>query len=161
MSRPLRIDITESLEELKHRLQHDSQASHHERLQMLYWLKQGLVSSRQQLSQLLNRGETTITRWLTAYRQGGLAQLLEVKTAPGKPCALSPEMMEKLKERLQDPRGVSSYKEIWQWLREQGVEVGYSTVHRIVRYQLKAKLKVPRPRHHKQHPQAIEQFKQT
>ena len=73
---------------------------------------QPIVSSRQQLSQLLNRGQTTITRWLNAYRQGGLAQLLEVKTAPGKPSALSPEVMEKLKERLQDPRGVSSYKEI-------------------------------------------------
>ena len=161
MARPLRIDITESLEELKHRLRHDPESRHHERLQMLYWLKQGLVSSRQQLSQLLNRTESTITCWLNAYRQGGLAQLLEVKTAPGKPRTLSPEMMEKLKERLQDPRGVSSYKEIWQWLREQGVEIGYSTVHRIVRYQLKAKLKVPRPRHHKQHHQAIEQFKQT
>ena len=69
--------------------------------------------------------------------------------------------MDKLKERLQDPKGFSSYKAIWQWVREQGVEVAYTTVHRIVRSELKAQLKVPRPRHHKQHPQAIETFKKN
>ena len=39
------------------------------------------------------------------------------------------------------------------------MEVEYNTVHRIVRYELNAKLKVPRPRHHKQAPGAVEQFK--
>ena len=81
MARPLIINITESLEELKHRLQHDPQARHHERLQMLCWLKEGLVSNRQQLCQLLSRSETTITRWLNDYREGGLEQLLELKKA--------------------------------------------------------------------------------
>ncbi|MGD1862339.1 MAG: hypothetical protein ACFB0E_20515 [Leptolyngbyaceae cyanobacterium] len=41
------------------------------------------------------------------------------------------------------------------------VEVDYKTVYRIVRYELNAKLKVPRPRHHKQARGAIKQFKET
>lgn len=162
MSRPLQIEISESLEELQHRLQHHPQARDHERLQMLYWLKQGMVKSRQDLCRLLNRSETTITRWLNNYREGGIGQLLEYKTAPGKARVIPDSVMEKLEERLQQPQGFSSYKEIWQWLRqEQGIEIAYKTVHRIVRYELQAKLKVPRPRHRKQHPQAIEQFKKT
>jgi transposase len=37
-------------------------------------------------------------------------------------------------------------KEVKHWLcEEQGVEMPYSTVHRIVRYKLQAKLKVARP----------------
>ena len=58
--------------------------------------------------------------------------------------------MDRLKARLAEPTGFPSYKAIWQWLRtECKVEVEYNTVHRIVRYELNAKLKVPRPRHHK------------
>ena len=47
MARPLTITITESREELEHRLQHETDARQQERLQMLYWLKRGLVKSRQ------------------------------------------------------------------------------------------------------------------
>jgi hypothetical protein len=40
--------------------------------------------------------------------------------------------------------------DIQQWLREEfGLEVPYQTLHGIVRYQLKAKLKRPRPSHAK------------
>ena len=42
-----------------------------------------------------------------------------------------------------------------------GVEAEYATVHHLVRYQLKAKLKVPRPRNRKQDTQKLEAFKKT
>lgn len=73
MARPLTITIAESR----------TDARQQERLQMLYWLKRGLVSSRQQIAQLLHRDDSTVTRWLNDYRAGGLSQLLEIKTAPG------------------------------------------------------------------------------
>jgi hypothetical protein len=58
--------------------------------------------------------------------------------------------MDQLKERLSEPEGFGSYKEIQQWLaEEQNLELPYSTVHRIVRYELEAKLKTPRPSHPK------------
>ena len=50
---------------------------------MLYWLKRGLVKTRQEIAHLLNRNDSTVTRWLNDYRDGGLRQLLEIKTAPG------------------------------------------------------------------------------
>lgn len=58
--------------------------------------------------------------------------------------------MEVLKKRLAEPEGFGSYTEIQQWLaEEQGVELPYSTVHGIVRYELNAKPKAPRPSHPK------------
>ena len=160
MARPLSITITESREELEQRLQHETEARQQERLQMLYWLKRGLVKSRQEIAQLLNRDDSTVTRWLNDYREGGIRQLLEIKTAPGAARVIPPEVMEQLQARLAEPTGFPSYKAIWQWLRQEcHIEVEYKTVYRIVRYELNAKLKVPRPRHHKQAPGAVEQFK--
>jgi len=162
MARPLNITITESREELERRLQHETEARQQERLQMLYWLKRDLVNSRQTIAQLLNRNDSTISRWLNDYREGGLRQLLEIQTAPGAARVIPPEVMERLKARLAEPTGFPSYKAIWQWLRQEcQVDVEYKTVHRIVRYELNAKLKVPRPRHHQQAPEAVEQFKKT
>ena len=46
MSRPFQIEISESQEELEKALRHATEASSKERLQMLYWLKSGQVSSR-------------------------------------------------------------------------------------------------------------------
>lgn len=162
MPRLLEITITEGVEELEARLRRETQASSQERLQMLYWLKQGLVSSRQELTKLLNRSEATITRWLKHYRQGGLATLLEVGRAPGRARSVPPEVMTQLKQRLEKPEGFVSYRAIWQWLNQEcGVAIAYKTVYKLVRYELQAKLKVPRPRHHKQAPEAIEQFKKT
>lgn len=72
MTHPLLLTITERSEELQQRLQHETNARQQERLQRLYWLKLGLVRSRPQIAQLLHCSESTIPRWLNAYRQGGL-----------------------------------------------------------------------------------------
>lgn len=48
------------------------------------------------------------------------------------------------------------------WLRaECGIEAAYRTVHQLVRYQLQAKLKVPRPTSIKLSVAAIEELKKT
>ena len=64
MSRPFQIEISESQEELELALKYSTSASSKERLQMLYWLKSGQVSSRQALAERLGRDEATITRRL-------------------------------------------------------------------------------------------------
>ena len=71
-------------------------------------------------------------------------------------------MLERLVERLQQPEGFQSYREIQQWLRQEfGREVKYKTVHKTVRYRLKAQLKVPRPRSLQPDEQAVGLFKKT
>lgn len=162
MARPLQVDIQESREELEQRLKAQTTATGKERLQMIYWLKLGKVGRRQELAQLLHRSESTISRWLGQYRCGGLPTLLEVKHAPGNPAKVPPEAVAQLRHRLQQPQGFKSYGEVQQWLEHNcGVKAAYKTVHKLVRYKLQAKLKVPRPRSQKQDPAAFAQFKKT
>jgi len=69
MSRPFQIEISESQEELEKALKYATSASSKERLQMLYWLKSGQVSSRQALAKRLGRDEATITRRLAKVQR--------------------------------------------------------------------------------------------
>lgn len=69
-----------------------------------------------------------------------------MKTSPGKPSKLPPDVLEGLRQRLQKRNGFHSYGEIQTWLeKEYNVQAAYQTVHGIVRYKLQSKLKVPRP----------------
>lgn len=162
MARSIQLTIHESQQELEYHLSSQKRATGKERLQMLYWLKRGIAKNRKELAKLLHRNEATISRWLLKYRCGGLAKLLEIKQAPGNAGKIPAEAVARLQQRLSQPEGFHSYGEVHKWLEQEcGVKAAYKTVHKLVRYKLQAKLKVPRPRSLKQHPQAIEQFKKT
>lgn len=95
---------------------------------------------------MLGCDESTIYRWFRTYQSLGMTGLLQLKTPPGKPSKLSPLVLERLRVRLQQRQGFSSYGEIQQWLAtECNCDAAYQTGHGIVRYKLKSKLKVPRP----------------
>lgn len=158
--RPFRVTVTESLEQLEKSLHHARSASQKERLQMLVWLKQGEVSSRGELAERCQRDKATITRWISRYRQEGLSALLNKRTAPGATRKIQAEALEKLKARLAEAEGFGSYIEIQQWLEQTcQLSVEYGTLYRVVRYELKAKLKVPRPRSLQQDPKKLNGFK--
>ncbi len=162
MARRLKLDITETTDYLEKSLKQAKSGSQKERLQLLWWLKTGQVTEHQELSRRLGRAPATITRWLSKYRQGGLPQLLEVKTPPGATPKIQGEALEKLQERLKCEEGFGSYGEIVEWLAQEcQLEVKYHTVNRFVREKLKADLKVPRPVSSQQNPTAVETFKKT
>ena len=104
MSRPFQIEIPESQEELEKALKHATSGSSKERLQMLYWLKSGQVTSRRSLAERLGRDQATITRWLRKYKDGGRSSLLEVKHAPGSVPIVRGEALEQVKQRLEAPQ---------------------------------------------------------
>ncbi|MEH2316956.1 helix-turn-helix domain-containing protein [Nostoc sp.] len=118
---------------------------------MLYWLKSGQVTSRQAIAKRLGldeaTDEATVTRWLRRYKDQGRSGLLCVKHDLGKKPIVSGENLESLNRRLSEPEGFQSYDQIQQWLiSELGLNIAYKTVYQLVRYQLGAKLKVPRPK---------------
>ena len=80
MARQLIVAIAESAESLEQQLKHSRTASQKERLQMLWWLKTGQITQHQTLAKRLGRDGSTVTRWLQKYRQGGLSELLAVKS---------------------------------------------------------------------------------
>ena len=79
MGRTLQVEIKESQEKLEKAVKYAVEASSKERLQMLYWLKSGQLTSRSEIAQRLGRSGATITRWLKKYKDGGRRGLLEVK----------------------------------------------------------------------------------
>lgn len=74
MGRPFLIEITESEADLKKRLQQAREATHKEKLQMLWWLKSGQVTQKQEIGKRLGRDKSTVTLWLQKYRRGGLVE---------------------------------------------------------------------------------------
>jgi transposase len=157
--RPFQVTVVESIDQLEKSLHHARSASQKERLQMLVWLKQGEVTSRSELATRCRRDNATITRWIARYKKGGLSALLTARRAPGASRKIQGEALEKLKARLAQPEGFHSYREIQQWLEQTcQLAVEYGTLYRVVRYELKAKPKVPRPRALKQDPNKLNAF---
>ncbi len=83
-----------------------------ERVQVLYWLKTNQANSVGHLAALVGRHPTTVSRWLSKYRRGGLKALLTIESSPGRPATIPPFAIALLKEELSDPEGFSSYGEI-------------------------------------------------
>jgi transposase len=144
--------ITEDLETLEDRLRRERDPKRKARLHLLVLLKSGQVTSRGQAATHLALHRNTVAAWLRCYRNGGLKALLTYKEAgaPAGQKTLPPPVFAQLQARLATSSGVASYVELQQWLREEfGLAVPYTTLHGIVRYQLQAKLKRPRPSHAK------------
>ena len=145
-------EISESTEWLDQQVHAEQDAQIQRRLHMLLLLKSGKAESRSAAARHLGVHRNTIANWLQLYEDGGIEALREIKDPgpdPGQQ-SIPPEVMEKLKKRLSKPEGFGSYKEIQQWLAEKhDLELPYSTAHGIVRYELEAKPKAPRPSHPK------------
>lgn len=146
MPRVIKIEIVEEASTLKKRLVQQKDKRRFERVQALYLLKIRQVETVEHLAVISGRGRRTISRWLSQYRSGGLAQMLEVGKSPGKEPLIPQWAVERLKAELADPEGFTSYKEVKLWLEALlDIKVKYDVVHHLVHDKLKAKLKVPRP----------------
>src|SRR5262245_53071732 len=144
--------ITEDVDVLQTRLRNERDPQLRPRLHLLILLKSGQATTHRQAATHLAVHRNTITGWLRQYRHNGLKTLVtykEPKTPSGQK-TLPPTVFAQLQARLATTTGFASYVAIQQWLREEfALEVPYQTLHGIVRYQLKAKLKRPRPNHAK------------
>lgn len=162
MTGVIKIEITESSQELLRYLKSADDRDVKERVQALYWLKTHQVESVGAIASLIGKHRTTISRWLSAYRKGGLNKLLSKGKSTGRTSEITPEIKALLLQELQDNAGFSSYKEVQKWLKIiKDVDMSYSGVHKLVRYRLKGKLKVPRPTHVKQEKSAPQEFKKN
>ena len=163
MSRSLQVEIRESSEELKRIMNEQTHAKFRERLQILYWIKSELFHSLQELADHLGRSKSVVVKWLKVYRTQGLIGLLQWNYHGGRRSRITEVMRAALQRRLDDPtHGFHSYGQIQQWLlQEYEADIPYSTVHQVVRYQLKAKLKVARPTSVHRHEEAVVSFKKN
>jgi putative transposase len=162
MSGVVKIEIGETEEELNAPLRKEKDATRHEKLQILYWLKTQTVETVLSAAVRLGKHRTTIQRWLSSYRAGGIEELLFQKPPSGRPRIMNPETVERLSKELLQAEGFSSYKEVHQGLTSCcELKVAYRKVAQWARYRLKGKLKVPRTVSEKQKLRVVEEFKKN
>jgi transposase len=135
------IEVKEGLDALAEQLRQAKKSSTKERLQVLYWLKQDNAPSISAIAKAVGKHRNTLQTWLSMYRDGGMAAMLEIKKSPGGVRVIPQWAEDALGKRLQDPNhGFHSYGEVQQWLAETlGVEAEYHAVYQMTRYRLKAK----------------------
>lgn len=150
MYRPLPL-IREPLAELEARLRQERNSEIRPRLHLLVLIASRAVRSQCEAATHLALHRNTISRYLALYRRGGLETLLQFERggAPAEQRSLSLPVMEALQAQLAG-EGFEGYTDVHRWLKEEhGVELPYGTVHQIVRYRLRAKLKRARPSNEK------------
>jgi putative transposase len=154
--------IQETPSELKKLQTQQKELSKFRKMQGLYLLKTGEVKTVTHLADYLGVHRVTIQKWLKSYRQQGVSGLLsEPEDQGGRPKQLEDSAIAHLQQRLsQKEKGFRSYGEIQKWLEDNyQILLNYKTLYHLVRYKLKAKLKVPRRSAAKKNEEEAEAFK--
>ena len=141
--RPL---VTESPEELKALLNHETQRQQRQRLHALYLFATDQATTRQAVAYLLGLHRETIGRWMACYATGGLSALLDIYVAAGKPSSLPAAVLADLEQQLQRPEGFPSHQAIRVWLMQtHQITINSKTLQKLIRRRFGAKPKVARP----------------
>jgi transposase len=85
MSGVAKIEIRETAAEVKALMRQEKDAQRYEKLQVRYWLKTQTVESVLSAAVRLGKHRTTIQRWLSSYRSGGIEELLIQKPRSVRP----------------------------------------------------------------------------
>ncbi len=137
--------IIESVEDLRKKIKQETDKQKISRLQALYLVASGAAKFRSEVARLLGFNRNSISDWFAKYEIGGLAKMLEITKPKGRETLIPEAAAEHIKEVLASEKGFRTYKEIHALVVGQyGGEIGYSAVHKFVRYRLQAKPKSPR-----------------
>ncbi|CAK0779121.1 transposase [Gammaproteobacteria bacterium] len=163
MSRILNFTVKETSTELLSLLRIETDVRKKERLQFLYWYVLGLVTTRKQIAALLGRSLPVITNWIKRYKELGLKGFLRMDyQGRSSSRIITDEVVEELVIKLGNKEGFASYGDIKIWLKEEhGIDAAYSTVHRLVKYDLDSSPKVARPVSENQNPAMVLDFKEN
>jgi transposase len=143
--------ITEHAAELVRRMQEEPDGKKRQRLYALYLVASGQARHRKEVAALLRVHRHSVAAWFAAYAAGGLEQALRYNVPqPPRSRRLTDTALAALTAQLQTDAGFPSYGHIRTWLAEQHqVQLSYSRVYALVRGELRAKPKRPRPSHEK------------
>jgi len=148
----------EVLSELKARLRATTDPRDKERLQVVLWSTEGR-HTLEELGRLAGRARSTIQVWLDDFEAGGLGRLLERESPPGLSSPLGePKVQQQLEAGLKAGRGRTA-GQVALWLKEtHGIERAAKSLYRWLG-KVGGALRVPRPCHVQQNPQATAAFR--
>jgi transposase len=146
VSRRLKLNVSESVEELKVLLHCEKNALKRERIHALYLYQTGQSTQLADLALKLGRHSTTIGGWFKIDKTSNLDSLLTIGQGGGKSLSLDDTILKALDDKLHTSRGFGSYDEIKKWLKEKyELDIPYKTLYGIVYYKLNATPFVVRP----------------
>lgn len=163
MAKALKIDVKESLSDLR-KLQKESSRIIRPRIQMLIEIKKSEVAlSKEDLSHLVGCNHNSVSKWRRLYREGGLTLLCSHQQGGVRRSVVDSKTKEALKKRLNSARnGFRSYKEMQRWLEEEmSVQIKYITLVKYVQRHFQTKLKAARKSHVRKNEEAVEAFKKN
>lgn len=163
MPKKIDITITEDLKSIDKMYQSSLTTLRKDRLKMLYYIKRGDYTYRNQIAKKLGRRPTTIGDWVSLYKQGGLEKLICINSGGNNTRSISPEATLYIANKLTNSATtITSYIEL-QLLIEEDLNqtVAYGALYSHCRRKDKSKLKVSRKSHYKKDPEAEMLFKNT
>ena len=126
-------------------------------------LKSGLRQSITDVAEVLGVHRITVQRWLKQYNEGGLSSLLKLRRSTGRSRVIPSEVVAGISTKISEEScEFKSYKEIAAWVEDNyQVSLKYQTLHKQVRYRMKAKLKILRRLSSKKDPAAVIELKKN
>jgi putative transposase len=109
MSGVLKINITQTAQQLKSLLLKQTTGRGKERILALYLLKINRAKTLKDLAIVLGRDTATLYRWLHHYKANGLEGMLAVRKGQGRKPAILQAVMEQLRQQLENPDQFKSY----------------------------------------------------
>ena len=92
------ITITESVEVLLEIRNQQKRILTYNKVQMLYLFGSKQVETVREAASVLGKGEATIHRWLSQYKEGGIENLLKNRQIFGRPKKFSVEVVASLQQ---------------------------------------------------------------
>lgn len=160
MKNPIPFNINESLSGLKTLRLKQSTLAKQKRIDCLIHIKTCKFETRQELANYLGVHIRTQERWLTKYREQGIASLLtdEPKNRTSK--IITPQIHGALGAKVSSyDSPFLGYWDAQQWVEDTfNVKIKYHWLRKYLITHFKTKLKSPRKSHYKKDGQAIEAF---
>ncbi len=142
MSGVSKIEIKESIEDLKTLLNQQKTPENFQKIQTLYLLKTQQAANITQAALIVGRHRITVQGWLGRYQQEGMEGLLASKPRRGRKSTIPDWAIALLQEQLVTTSNLTSYKAIQRWLEKQlNTKISYDVVYYLVRDKLKLSLK--------------------
>ena len=140
--------IWENPEELRKMIRKETAGWRRTKLEAIYMIATRRAKNRSEVAARLGINREIVGDWIFKYECGGLERVLEVKPKGGSKSSLPKEVIEAMREKLQQPEGVKSYKDLLAWVKTSfSIITSYFIVYYTATKILGARLAVGRKSH--------------
>jgi len=140
--------IWESPDELRKLIRKETDGWRRTKLEAIYMIATRCAKNRSEVGACLGINREIVGDWIAKYESGGLKRVLEVMPKGGSKSSLPKEIIEAMREKLQQPEGVKSYKDLLVWVKTTfSIITSYFIVYYTATKILGARLAVARKSH--------------